>query len=1123
MDILRIAHLDPQQNTQRFFEVYHHQLFSSALRWSELTESEEPEAVDVIILEASVNDIRLKEYLDNFNGHAKVVLIQPPSNSSIYEKTVQPLMESGYFFAEDNRNTSKVLDLFDSIGEGVLTTDSEGIVRYVNHSARQLLGASSTELLGLHLKDAFRVYREDMVTLEPHLFEIICGGGGPIGLWRKAMLLPFRGDSVFVSASLSPIIGLEGKRLGTVIVFRDISRIVHGEEELHRYFEVVKQSPDRIAVTDTTWKVEVVNKAFAELCGKRRYIGNFINSVLPTDLKMDYSLIEQTLQSSDAWSEEISVKNEEQTAWFLVRVNPISDHEERVTNYAVSLQDITRSKEAELMLEREQSNVKSIFYGAPLGLLMVDYDSNITMVNDEACSIFKKDKEYLLGKTIGQGLCCRNTGKGQNCGESEECTDCIMNQSIQKVLYLNQPVRGIEMRHIMYSQENTLSNLHLRLSAVPLVEHERRAAVIVLEDITQTKNMEKDLLENEKRLRLLTDNMKDLIIQIDDHGTILYASPSAFNLIGFMPEAVIGHNILDYIYEEDREMALENIRKRMSSGSGFMADLRVNTSSGHILWLEVVGNTLTDGSGARSVVYVCRDCNEKKAAINELRRAKEEAIAANQAKSEFLANMSHEIRTPMNGIIGMTNMTMMTDLSPDQRENLRMVKNSAESLLKIINSILDFSKIESGKIHVENLDFELDTIVSRTYKAFKVQAFEKNLKIRVTMDPHLPSHLRGDPNRLTQILNNLLSNAIKFTDRGEVIMRVEPLEHNPNSVLIRFSVEDTGIGIAEKDFPLLFRSFSQVDGSITRRFGGTGLGLSISKQLVEMMGGKLDFSSRLGQGSRFSFEIPFVPVVAKPDMNNSEGELLIPQMEKALDVLLVEDDRINQILAKRLLEKQGHRVFLANNGQEALDSLDKSVPDLVLMDIQMPVMDGLEATARIRSDGRYPDLPIVALTAYAIKGDRERFLSKGMNDYISKPINMNRFYEVISRFAAPRDKPEKDEVDELIQKVMDTAAGKGGDVTEKLPGLEGKLLNAFQILKKAIEQDGFDQIEKCAQTIKDLAAPAHEEPIRKLAFKLQLAARKESVEEIGVAIQALGLIIEELSKQGGDANADTDR
>lgn len=273
-----------------------------------------------------------------------------------------------------------------------------------------------------------------------------------------------------------------------------------------------------------------------------------------------------------------------------------------------------------------------------------------------------------------------------------------------------------------------------------------------------------------------------------------------------------------------------------------------------------------------------------------------------------------------------------------------------------------------------------------------------------------------------QVLNNLLTNAVKFTDAGEVLLRVELAEETRDTARLLFSVTDTGIGIAEQDRTRVFHSFSQVDGSITRRFGGTGLGLSISKQLVEMLGGTIGFESDPGKGSRFWFQLtlPKSHILEKPP-GTQEGEPFIPAAERALDVLLVEDDRINQVLALQLLEKQGHRVTLAANGQEALERLSAGRFDLVLMDIQMPVMDGIEATARIRSDPRYSELPIIALTAYAVKGDRERFLAQGMDDYISKPIGMKAFYAILKRYIDGTAQTEARQVRGLIARAAGVA------------------------------------------------------------------------------------------------------
>lgn len=412
---------------------------------------------------------------------------------------------------------------------------------------------------------------------------------------------------------------------------------------------------------------------------------------------------------------------------------------------------------------------------------------------------------------------------------------------------------------------------------------------------------------------------------------------------------------------------------------------------------------------SNTIANYIRDRSETE---KELTKAKEEALASAKAKSRFLANMSHEIRTPMNSIIGMTNLAKQTELNDKQRNYIEKANFSANSLLGILNDILDFSKIEADTLEIETTGFLLKDIINNMVNVTGLKAKEKNIALSIHIDSSVPRNLVGDPLRLGQVLINLSDNAVKFSKAGEKIaLKISSQEKKEQQVLLHFSIQDTGIGISPEQQKNLFQSFKQADSSTTRKYGGTGLGLAISKKIIQLMGGDIWVESEQGIGSTFHFT---ALVGIQQDEQDGTAESAETNTEKknvqlALKklhgkrILLVEDNEINQELALELLSSQHMKVQTVPDGQEALKILDEQEFDIVLMDCQMPVMDGYEATRRIRQQEQFKNLPILAMTANAMIGDKEKVLNVGMNDHIAKPINPDKMFVTMAKWLSVND------------------------------------------------------------------------------------------------------------------------
>ena len=589
------------------------------------------------------------------------------------------------------------------------------------------------------------------------------------------------------------------------------------------------------------------------------------------------------------------------------------------------------------------------------------------------------------------------------------------------------------------SGKNTWADIHLNP-----IRHDDGSLVeisAIAHDITEQKRTQLALQAQEEKFRSIFESFQDIYYRTDDHGFITIVSPSVREVLGYEPTEVMGRPIIDYYYNpSDRDAALAEV---VRNGGLRNYETQMRHKDGHSV--SVLVNARVAASGVRGTEGIARDVSEMRQMQDELRQAKDAAETALAAKSQFLANMSHELRTPMNGIIGMIDLLDQTVTGEEQLDYVDTLRKSSDALLTILNDILDLSKIQAGKLRLREAPVMLESVLARIKALFSYRAEQKRLRFTYHITPHTPACIVTDEMRLLQILSNLVSNSIKFTNRGTVSIVVSSVSTDGELHTLRFAVQDSGIGIAADAAAQLFNAFTQLDNSLSKSYGGTGLGLSISKQLSELLGGEIGVLSNAGDGSVFWFTIQCRSVTA-PSAGQADLELMRTSEEESARltfrrsprILLVDDNAINRKVGQRLLSKLGCFVDRASNGLSALTraTAPGADYDLIFMDIQMPEMDGVAATKGLRERLGTNCPPVVAMTAYSMQEDAQRFVDQGLDDYIAKPVRSEGLHDMLVRWL-PRLllEPSPEQVSkstEVSPKSEVLQAGNGAGPTGKL-------------------------------------------------------------------------------------------
>ncbi|WP_018614452.1 PAS domain S-box protein [Segetibacter koreensis] len=524
-------------------------------------------------------------------------------------------------------------------------------------------------------------------------------------------------------------------------------------------------------------------------------------------------------------------------------------------------------------------------------------------------------------------------------------------------------------------------------------------------DITDQKKAQAEL----EKLSLVASKTSSAVIIVDDKKRIEWVNESFVKSSGYLPEEVIG-KVPDNIFfgKETDKTVIKRLSESFLKNIPFSEEILQYNKNGEKIWVAIDGTPIFDEHGKLSkYISITNNISARKQDQEQLLLAKEQAEMAAQAKTQFLSVMSHEIRTPMNAVIGFTNLLMEQNPRPDQLDHLKILQFSAKNLLVLINDILDYNKIESGKIEFEEIDFDLQELINNVRASLLQKAEEKNIAFNLFLDRNLPK-VTGDPVRIGQIFTNLISNAVKFTEEGMVNVSASIKNQDLNNATIDFEISDTGIGIANEKYDAIFESFTQGNSDTTRKFGGTGLGLTITKRILELLGSKIKLKSTEGKGSTFYFTLTFPVSKSKHTRKSLKTRSSYVKSHPKIKLLVAEDNEINILLIKLFLEQWHFEFDIAKNGLEAFELIQKNDYDIVLMDLQMPHMDGYETAAAIRAlpDSKYSNLPIIALTASAMLDIKDKAFDAGMNDYISKPFNPEDLYNIILQYAMVKNEEE---------------------------------------------------------------------------------------------------------------------
>ncbi len=744
--------------------------------------------------------------------------------------------------------------------------------------------------------------------------------------------------------------------------FQDVFNLM-GPKKIEDLLSGIGDLQEDVIVLESLTKKDLVLKG-QFLCIKEKQEYVFVGSPLLSDIK---DLERHDLNSSD-----------------FAKHDMITDTIRVMKTKELVMQDIIELVES-LKSQKQDLNVTtnrltSLLQNLQSAVLLEDENRKIVYVNESFCKLFNipVQPEDLIGSD------CKDSAEQTKhlFKDPEDFVDRINNLLQQKTLVTDE---------LVFLESGNI----LQRDFIPIEANDHYTGHLwKYKDVTEQKKKDLLIKQNEEKYRSVIENMQLGLVEVDLNNIIKKVNPRFCDMVGYKEHEIMGTNAQNFLFDEEADSIMDEQIEQRLQGKTSVYDLRIRRKDGSPIWITVSGAPIYDlNSNIIGSIGIHQDITDRKNKEELYKTAKVNAEESLRVKQQFVSNISHEIRTPLNVIIGMSELLMESKMEETHVGDVRIIRNSANHLLQLINDILDLSKMEAGKFQLNETRLHVKNLIKEQVSFQAINAKNKGLKLLYSIAPNIPEYLIGDDLKLNQILTNLINNAIKFTDKGLVNVEVELYSEREDKIELKFEVSDTGIGIEQKDLSKIFDSFTQASNDTTRLFGGTGLGLSIVKSLVELYKGKIWVESEPGQGSSFFFILPFklsVPEDQKQTATNSDSTMSF----KGTRVLIAEDNKLNMIVAKRTLENWGCKVDCAFNGVEAFEKADSGSYDAIFMDLQMPVMDGLDSTKKIRSTLPI-NTPIIALTAYSNEDVRKECLLAGMNEVVKKPFRKSELKTVL--------------------------------------------------------------------------------------------------------------------------------